>query len=157
MGNWAVSSCGLRDPAADANVLIAMGMPEHLHHVPARRWFLERRHEGWATCPVTQSAFVRVSCRVTAGALRTPAIAIEFLRAATADRHHSFWPMEQPMTDLGPEIRKLLIGSKQVTDLILLDLALKHNGSLATFDARLVKSVAGSPRLAGAVELVPST
>ena len=46
----------------DVNVLIALAWPNHVHHAAARAWFEDRREEGWATCPLTEAGFVRVSC-----------------------------------------------------------------------------------------------
>jgi predicted nucleic acid-binding protein len=45
----------------DVNVLIALAWPNHIHHRLASRWFDRNRKSGWATCPLTQSGFVRVS------------------------------------------------------------------------------------------------
>ena len=46
----------------DVNVLIALAWPNHVHHAAARAWFKERQEDGWATCPLTEAGFVRVSC-----------------------------------------------------------------------------------------------
>lgn len=45
----------------DINVLIALAWPAHVHHAPAHDWFLRHHHHGWATCPLTQLRFVRIS------------------------------------------------------------------------------------------------
>jgi len=42
-------------------VLIALAWPNHVHHERAQAWFSSSRDQGWATCPVTESGFVRVS------------------------------------------------------------------------------------------------
>jgi len=44
----------------DANVLIALGGPSHKHHASAHQWFSSGAAGGWATCPLTQCAFVRI-------------------------------------------------------------------------------------------------
>jgi len=44
----------------DVNVLIALGWPNHKHHASAHRWFSSIAAGGWATCPLTQCAFVRI-------------------------------------------------------------------------------------------------
>jgi uncharacterized protein len=44
----------------DVNLLIALLWPAHEHHEAAHRWFGARRSKRWATCPLTQLAFVRI-------------------------------------------------------------------------------------------------
>ena len=46
----------------DVNVLIALAWPNHVHHDPARSWFAANLNTGWATCPLTEAGFVRLSC-----------------------------------------------------------------------------------------------
>ena len=113
-----------------------------------------QREHGWATCTITQSAFARISCQYGAGAQRTPQIAIEFLRACAKDPFHTFWTLDEPLLDLLPELQALLHGSKQVTDFVLVNLANKRGGRLATFDGRLVNTLSKNPALAKCVELV---
>ncbi len=50
-----------------------------------------------------------------------------------------FWPHEHPLTDLLPEIRNRLIGHQQLTDAILLDLAIRQGGRLVTLDRRVTR------------------
>ena len=45
----------------DVNVLIALASPLHVHHVQAHAWFESVGQKSWATCPLTQLAFVRNS------------------------------------------------------------------------------------------------
>ena len=45
----------------DANMLIALAWPSHVHHREAHEWFAANQSAGWATCPLTRCAFVRVS------------------------------------------------------------------------------------------------
>ena len=45
----------------DVNALVALAWDSHIHHAVIRRWFLTRGSAGWATCPLTESGFVRVS------------------------------------------------------------------------------------------------
>jgi predicted nucleic acid-binding protein len=44
----------------DVNVLVALFEPAHVHHALAHEWFAEAHHKAWATCPLTQSGFLRV-------------------------------------------------------------------------------------------------
>ncbi len=44
----------------DVNVLIAMAWPTHRAHEKVQEWLARHAREGWATCPLTQTAFVRI-------------------------------------------------------------------------------------------------
>jgi predicted nucleic acid-binding protein len=67
----------------DVNVLIALAWPTHVHHAPATEWFLAHQLEGWATCRVTESRFVRVSSNHRAMSdARTPGSAAHLLALA---------------------------------------------------------------------------
>ncbi len=44
----------------DVNVLVALFDPMHVHHEAAHEWFALNRKDRWATCPLTENAFVRV-------------------------------------------------------------------------------------------------
>ena len=46
---------------ADINVLIALAWPNHECHQAAHEWFAAHAADGWATCPMTQCGFVRLS------------------------------------------------------------------------------------------------
>ena len=119
----------------DVNVLIALTWPTHVHHVAARAWFDRNAPAGWATCPITQLGFVRVSSnsRAIRDAVR-PAEAIAMLGRLTALPGHRFWPDEVPVAFAGPFESLSLVGHRQVTDAYLLVLARHHGGRLATLD-----------------------
>lgn len=129
----------------DVNVLVALAWPNHLHHSAALRWFQARGSEPWATCPVTESGFVRVSSnhRVIPGA-RSPAEAIAVLRAMTSLPHHLFWTDDVSMarsTWIAPDH---LTGYRQITDAHLLALAIGLGGQLVTFDRGVVELLPAS-------------
>jgi predicted nucleic acid-binding protein len=44
----------------DGNVLIALLDRRHGHHKQAHGWFAGAQEEGWATCPLTQNAVLRI-------------------------------------------------------------------------------------------------
>ena len=44
----------------DVNVLVAVLDPEHVKHVAAYDWFGENLATGWASCPLTENACLRV-------------------------------------------------------------------------------------------------
>ena len=76
----------------DASLLIALFDGAHLHHQDAHRWFSKHRSQGWATCPLTQNACIRIfSQPAYPGRLPIGDIARR-LRQATATPDHHFWP-----------------------------------------------------------------
>ncbi len=119
----------------DVNVLLALAWPNHQHHSAAQRWFAGTARRGWATCPLTELAFVRLSCNpaFTPGAVAL-ADALQLLAIVRKLRGHRSWMDLPDVSDLGPlELR----GHQQVNDAYLLLLARRHGGVLATFDARI--------------------
>ena len=131
----------------DVNVLIALAWPNHVHHDAARSWFTERRRRGWATCPLTEAGFVRVSCNPSAvGRTATPREAIALLRRLRRLETHSFWPLERSMVELPNEILARIQGYRQVTDAVLLAAAMRRGGELATFDSGLADLVTATGR-----------
>lgn len=122
----------------DLNVLLALAWPNHVHHSPAHDWFRSRAGEGFATCPLTQCGFVRLSSNpaFTPDAV-LPVEALELLGRITRLEGHVFWPDEIDMAAPGAVPSRLLLGHKQVTDAYLLGLTIHNEGSLATFDRGL--------------------
>ena len=131
----------------DVNVLIALAWPNHVHHAAARAWFEARREEGWATCPLTEAGFVRVSCNPSVVRHTiTPLEAIAVLQRLTRVRAHTFWPLDQSVTDLPESIGIRLQGYRQITDAVLLATAMQQNGQLATLDGGMERLVSESQR-----------
>ncbi len=131
----------------DVNVLIALAWPNHVHHAAARAWFEERGEDGWATCPLTEAGFVRVSCNpsVVRHSI-TPLDAIGVLERLTQLGSHTFWPLDQSILHLPESIGSRLQGYRQVTDAVLLATAMQRNGQLATLDAGIEGLVAENER-----------
>jgi predicted nucleic acid-binding protein len=44
----------------DVNILLVLHDPHHPHYMPALRWFARRAANNFATCPITQSALIRL-------------------------------------------------------------------------------------------------
>lgn len=116
----------------DVNALVALAWDAHVHHAAVRTWFGASATAGWATCPVTESGFVRVSSnpKVLAGAIGVEQ-ARDVLRALRRHEGHRFLGDDVSLADT--EIPRL-IGHRQVTDAHLLALARRHDTRLVTFD-----------------------
>lgn len=98
-----------------------------------RAWFAENRARGWATCPLTENGFVRISSnpQVLPSPIGVDA-AIGVLKALSALDGHRFLTDDVSLTDESfPTIR----GHRQVTDAHLLAIARRHGARLVTFDA----------------------
>ena len=122
----------------DTNVLIALLWPSHAQHDRAVNWFRRHRGKGWATCPLTESGFVRVvSNPAFSRDAVTPREAAGVLAANAAAKDHSFWPDELAFPEAAAFAGVRLVGHQQVTDAYLLGLAIRRSGMLATLDERI--------------------
>ncbi len=113
----------------DANLLVALIVGDHVHHVLAEEWFA-RDGGRFATCPTTQATLVRFLVRSGA----SPSDAVAVLRGVTSNDRHEFWP-----DDIGFEAIFLggIIGHRQVADAYLASLARAHDARLVTLDRAL--------------------
>lgn len=139
----------------DVNVLIALLWPAHEHHDAAHRWFAARGRARWATCPLTQMAFVRiVSNPAFSEDALSPVEALALLARNMAHPGHEFWPDDLDlMRALGPSAARLQ-GHRQLTDAYLLGLARRRGRALASFDLGL-RELAGRTG-ATALQIVPT-
>lgn len=119
-------------------MLIALSWTEHIHNPAARKWFASNRQNGWATCPLTQAAFVRLSVQPPiVGSRVSVAQAVEALNDHCRDPFHHFFPQLTGLTEMLPEIQERVSGHQQIADAILLDLAIRNRARLVTFDRRM--------------------
>jgi len=122
----------------DVNVLVALAWPNHLHHAPAKEWFAAHHADGWATCPITEGGFVRVSSNPHATPeAKSPAEALFLLRRLVALDGYHFWADDTSLVHSDLIDSHKIVGHRQVTDAHLLALALRHGGRLASFDRGL--------------------
>lgn len=122
----------------DVNVLVALAWPNHTHHDISLDWFQRNRSRGWATCPVTQAGFVRVSSnRRVVPEATTPQEALAVLRRITALPDHVFWVDDVAFADTSLIETSKLQGHRQITDAHLLALALHNRGRLVTLDGAI--------------------
>lgn len=114
----------------DVNFLLACAWSGHTDHARANRWL--NSVSSFATAPITQMGFLRVSM--------SPAYGASFADARTAlaailqlQSHHFLADATQ--ADSLPT----LAASKDVTDAHLVRLAASHGRKLATLDGKLCK------------------
>lgn len=119
----------------DVNALVALAWDSHVHHAAIRSWFAARGAAGWATCPTTESGFVRVSSnpKVLPSPI-LPSTAREVLAALRRVPGHRFLGDDVSMVD--DDVPRVS-GHRQVTDAHLVTLARRHGVGVVTFDAGL--------------------
>ena len=125
----------------DVNALVALAWDSHVQHVQARRWFARHAAEGWATCPITESGFIRISSNP--GALPV-AIGVDAACAVLSSlrqrgTHRFVLDDVSPTDDDVPVVS----GYRQVTDAHLLTLARRNGMRLLTFDRALTALAGG--------------
>lgn len=123
----------------DVNVLIALLDRDHEHHGVARHWLEDNMAYGWATCAITQNGCLRIMSQPGYPHSLPVASVAELLTDITVTEHHEFWPDAASLLTPGVIDWRQVKGHKQITDLYLLALAAKNDGSFATFDERITK------------------
>ena len=117
----------------DVNALVALAWDSHVHHAAIRNWFAANAPAGWATCPLTENGFVRVSSNPVV--LPSP-IGVEdarrVLAALRAAGAHRFLVDDVSLTDSDVPT---LSGHQQVSDAHLITLARRNYTTLITFDS----------------------
>jgi hypothetical protein len=134
----------------DTNILIALIWPEHPFHSTAQNWFHKNSRHGWATCPITQSGFVRVvsNTAFSSHALSVPD-AITALGKNLQHPAHEFWPDELTVAQSAAILQKPLHGHRQLTDAYLLSLAIYKRARFVTFDKRIASLLPEEKRKSG--------
>ena len=119
----------------DVNVLIALADSAHVHHDRAHQWFGKVGAKGWATCPITENAFVRIAGNPKyPNSPGDPPACLQLLRQMCTVPNHHFFPESL-------SLRTLLQGQafthNWITDLYLVGIARENSAFLATFDRKL--------------------
>jgi len=129
----------------DVNVLIALLDIDHVHHGAAWTWLRAHADDGWASCPITQNGCIRIMSQPSYPNPLPSASVMQRLGRATRHPQHEFWPDDVSLLDTQIADPKRIHGPRQVTDLYLLALAVRHQGTLATFDGGIpLTAIAGA-------------
>ena len=123
----------------DVNVLLACGWKSHVDHSTLLGWLLQVN--DWATCPITESGFMRIS--MTTAYHATFDNARKSLATLRALRGHRF-----VVDDVEAALLPVLTSYKDTTDAHLVTLAKRHGLKLATLDGTLI----AKPWAAGVAE-----
>jgi toxin-antitoxin system PIN domain toxin len=119
----------------DVNVLIALLDADHSLHARATEWFTSHARTGWATCPITQNGCVRIMSHPGYPNTVPVKAIMERLAEASASTFHEFWPDDVSLLDAKVADSARIHGPRQLTDLYLLALAVRHKGKFVTFDS----------------------
>ncbi len=130
----------------DVSMLLALSDVRHVHHQRAQSWRRSQMDEsGWASCPITQNGFVRISAQRSYSNPKPLPEALRLLQNLVARSDHAFWPDDVSILDAGMIDYTRLLSPKMITDVYLLALAVKHGGRLVTLDSGIsVKAVRGA-------------
>ncbi len=120
----------------DVNLLVSLAWPNHVHHQWARKWFRATKGRRWATTPVTESGFIRVSSnRAAIPTAVSPGDALIMLERLRRVPGHVFLPDDiEGVVGNGLIDGQLVLSYRHVTDAHLLAVARRHGGCLATLD-----------------------
>ncbi len=131
----------------DVNVLIALLDLDHTLHDIAVRWFSRHAKTGWASCPLTQNGCMRIMSHANyPNALSVSSVCTR-LAEASADPLHEFWPDDISLLDDRIADPTRIHGPRQLTDLYLLALAVRHEGRFVTFDGSIsLEAVKGAEK-----------
>lgn len=117
----------------DVNTLIALMWPAHEAHGRMQEWFRQNSAAGWATCPITQTGFVRiVSNPAFSSDAVQPQEAVNILENNLKHPHHYFWADDVSFLKAVQPFCARLDGHKQVTDSYLLGLASHKKAKLVS-------------------------
>lgn len=138
----------------DVNVLISMAWPAHTSHRKVQEWLAINASSGWASCPLTQTAFVRILSNpsFSPNAL-SPRDSLALLQTNLSHSAHRFWPDEIGLPQ-ALSVLPRLDGHQQVTDAYLLGLAIHKKGKLATMDKSILRLLPEKPRQTEFLELI---
>jgi uncharacterized protein len=122
----------------DVNVLIALLDSNHLHYGIAQQWVKEHT-AGFASCPLTQNGALRVMANANyaqgaRGEMYSYPSLFGLLKDSLEAIDHIFLPDNVSLLNVQTFNHDNIHSHKQLTDIYLLALAVKHNCTLLTFD-----------------------
>jgi toxin-antitoxin system PIN domain toxin len=120
----------------DVNVLFALSDQDHSGYFAAARWFSGIGSAPFLLCAVTEAGFVRITANPLVGGRDTPQ-AIALLEEIRKLPNCESLPIEVGWLELVRPLAARLHGYRQVTDALLLGLAIRQNAILVTLDQHI--------------------
>lgn len=130
----------------DVNVLLALFDEDHTFHRKAHEWFSESGG-SWASCATTENGLIRILTNPNYSPQRRISIAdaANGLSCFRSQSNHEFWTDSVSICDPDRIDAQSILGSRQITDVYLLAVAMAHKGRLVTFDQGVsLRAVIGS-------------
>ena len=119
----------------DVNVLIALLDADHSLHGRATQWFGDHLRAGWASCPITENGCARVMSHPGYPNPLPVHAVMARLAEARQGSLHEFWPDDVSLLDTQVANCTRIHGPRQITDVYLIALAVRHGGRFVTLDA----------------------
>ncbi len=135
----------------DVNLLVALSDPSHVHHLAADNWRQRIGIAGFLLCPITEAGFVRLMANPIIGGL-SMSDAILLSQEIAALPNCENLPIEHSWLELIQPLISRLHGYRQVTDALLLGLAIRNGAILVTLDRR-IQGLAGEANAANLLTL----
>lgn len=133
------------------NVLIALSDQQHSSHAAAAEWHSRIGESKFYLCPVTESGLVRLSSSPKVGG-KSIAASVAILQEISILPHVFHLPVAPSWLELVTPFASRLHGYRQVTDALLLGLAVRNGAILVTFD-RAIQALAGEAYAANLLTL----
>jgi len=121
----------------DVNVLIALHDQDHAHHTRTADWLDAHSAQGWASSPLTQTGCLRIMSQSAYSNPQPLSVLVRMLQNSTATPWHALWSDDLSLLDASAFVHARIHSPKQLTDVYLLGLAVKHQGCLVSFDQRI--------------------
>jgi uncharacterized protein len=132
-------------------VLVGLLDESHVHHALASKW-LNAEGLDWGVCAVTEMGFLRLMTNPKLPYARS----IEAAKIALVElgRHpgYRYWSTTDSWASLTEPFRERIFGHQQITDALLLGMAIREDSVLVTMD-KAIRTMAG-PQLARHVLLL---
>jgi toxin-antitoxin system PIN domain toxin len=141
----------LRAYLPDVNIWVALSDPAHIAHEQATEWLLGSHGARLLLCPVTEAGFVRIAASPLVGK-KSIADAMRMLEEIAALPNVANLPVSFSWLELIQPIAPRLLGYRQVTDALLLGLAIRNGAILVTLD-RAIQALAGEAYAANLLTL----
>lgn len=121
----------------DVNMLLALFDTAHTFHGRAQKWWAANEQHGWASCAFTESGFLRIISQPSYARPVPFPNALHLLRTWAVPPRHVCWPADVSLLDPAAIDHARPLGPKQLTDVLLLAIAVRHGGRLVTLDRRI--------------------
>jgi len=128
---------GLPRYLLDVNVLVALTTRSHVHHRIVKDWFYASPDLQWNICAFTEAGFLRNATASRVGQI-TMSEATAILKRLAQHPGYRYLPINADWETLCGPFFPRLYGTKQVTDVYLLGLAVRESLVLVTMDKAIL-------------------